>query len=368
MKLLLLQIVNQLFYVGYDKETVNRLRPRIYESNRHTMKMYCPLATLTMGALSLGALFSPYMEAFLPCYVGGFVCTILSSVLLFMSERRSHLLNLSIVILIASMLLFGVLLGTIYDPHNTAATYVALIFAIPLLFCLRPLYTLFSLLINDAMFAYLCATYKDEAIIYNDLLNIVSFSAVSFLVSLLITKTRMRQFALEEQLVETQENLHQRNLELEHMCSNDIMTDLGNYFSYLHLAQNYSIMSEDTYTGVIFADLNHLKYINDHQGHEAGNAYITSFAQKLKQSFAHCECFRLSGDEFLVVGLGQDPEDFNRRAAEFKAAINADPIPVSAIGYLCEKSDDLDKLKQKAEAKMYEDKLEFYQRFPEFKR
>ena len=53
--------------------------------------------------------------------------------------------------------------------------------------------------------------------------------------------------------------------------------------------------------GVIFCDVNSLKYTNDIFGHEAGDKLIKSFASILKNSFRNDETFRISGDEFVIL-------------------------------------------------------------------
>lgn len=368
MSVLLQLLYVQLFNAGFDKETVARVLPQIHVSNRRAMRLYCPLATVTLAVLTLSAVFVSYMNAYLPCYAAALGGTALSGVLLMLSKRSVGLLNASITLMLFSLLIFGIMVGTVYDPHNTSATFVVLLFAIPLLFCLRPLYALGIVVANISLFSYFCFTYKDPDIIFNDMLNVIPFGIVSFLVSLLMTRVRLRQFFLEEQLTEAKEKERQRNRELEYYCSNDTLTDMGNYFSYLRLEQDFNIIAEGMPTGVLFADLNRLKYINDNFGHLAGNDYIKSFATRLKEAFPDCQCFRLSGDEFLVVGIAQQPDVFLARAEALKKAVNAEPIPVSAIGFICDRTNNLLTLQKAAEQKMYDDKLLFYERFPEYKR
>ena len=79
--------------------------------------------------------------------------------------------------------------------------------------------------------------------------------------------------------------------------------------------------SQKNPVGVIFADINRLKYVNDTEGHEAGNVYIRTFADKLKKAFYDWNCYRVSGDEFIVVYSGEDEEGFYQRKKEFEELI-----------------------------------------------
>ena len=52
---------------------------------------------------------------------------------------------------------------------------------------------------------------------------------------------------------------------------------------------------------VIYLDLNNLKIVNDVNGHNFGDEYIKKFANNLLTTFSNEYCFRIGGDEFLVV-------------------------------------------------------------------
>ena len=121
--------------------------------------------------------------------------------------------------------------------------------------------------------------------------------------------------------------------------------------------------------GVIFCDLNRLKFTNDNYGHEAGDKLICTFANLLKENFPSDECFRMSGDEFIVVSLGLSETHFEQFVKDFIAVNNKNEIPFAAIGYCWAISTaNLNFMVNEAEANMYRDKNEFYKRFPEFKR
>lgn len=61
------------------------------------------------------------------------------------------------------------------------------------------------------------------------------------------------------------------------------------------------IINKTTEVGIVFADLNNLKYANDHFGHLAGDALINTFADILKSTFDERNIYRIGGDEFVVV-------------------------------------------------------------------
>jgi len=121
--------------------------------------------------------------------------------------------------------------------------------------------------------------------------------------------------------------------------------------------------------GVIFCDLNRLKFTNDNYGHKAGDRLICAFADLLKENFSDDECFRMSGDEFIIVIMGLTETDFEQIVKDFILQNKKQDVPFSAIGS-CWRSttDNLSLMIKSAETSMYRDKKEFYKRFPEFKR
>uniref|UniRef100_M4C630 GGDEF domain-containing protein n=1 Tax=Hyaloperonospora arabidopsidis (strain Emoy2) TaxID=559515 RepID=M4C630_HYAAE len=53
---------------------------------------------------------------------------------------------------------------------------------------------------------------------------------------------------------------------------------------------------------LMFLDMDNLKYVNDHFGHEAGDQLLKSFSQILvKKLDTHGQLYRLGGDEFAII-------------------------------------------------------------------
>ena len=160
----------------------------------------------------------------------------------------------------------------------------------------------------------------------------------------------------------------EHNKELEFYCNYDTMTGLANFYSYRSFCNSFDANLCEKPVGVMFGDLNRLKYVNDTEGHEAGNHYIRTFAEKLKKAFYDWNCYRVSGDEFIVVYSGDDEEQFYKRTKEFAEMIKADSVPTASLGYSFGVTEELETVTTAAEQMMYADKQEFYKKFPQFKR
>lgn len=92
--------------------------------------------------------------------------------------------------------------------------------------------------------------------------------------------------------------------ELSWTASHDSMTSLYNRGAGLRLLDKYfqDAVVGDTHLSVCYMDLNNLKWINDHIGHEAGDKYIVDFAGILASSVRNDDLsVRVGGDEFIII-------------------------------------------------------------------
>lgn len=170
---------------------------------------------------------------------------------------------------------------------------------------------------------------------------------------------------INDEYVEEQE--HRK--ELEYYCYNDILTNMGNRRQYKKICAEYAQLEEKPRLAVLFADINGLKYVNDHLGHDAGDEYIKRFGKQLMDAFSGSECCRISGDEFIVVMEDVPEAEAAAKFEAFIAQIKKDDPPIAAIGYACaEKPESIPELMSVAEAVMYEDKKNCHQKHPEYRR
>lgn len=158
------------------------------------------------------------------------------------------------------------------------------------------------------------------------------------------------------------------NRQINILAYTDSLTGLKNR----HCFDKFCKGLEDSFQkniGVIFCDLNRLKFTNDNFGHEAGDKLIRDFANILKENFPKEECFRMSGDEFIIVSIGLIETHFEQMVKDFIALNKRQEVPVTSVGSCWRfTTSDLNSMINEAEANMYRDKNEFYKRFPEFKR
>ena len=77
------------------------------------------------------------------------------------------------------------------------------------------------------------------------------------------------------------------------------------------------LVTIDSY-GVILFDLNNLKKVNDHMGHQCGDEFISSACKIICNVFNDCEVYRIGGDEFLALLKNYSVSECDRKLMEFE--------------------------------------------------
>jgi len=162
-----------------------------------------------------------------------------------------------------------------------------------------------------------------------------------------------------------------REAELQRIARKDPLTGLDNRYSFHQYLGDRLAAAKETGERVacLFLDFDHLKTINDTFGHEAGDAVLRAFGarlQALEASGDDIRCFRLAGDEFIVVAgepLPDGPEnwaeDVCRSLSRHTVAVNGRHIPLQASGGLAvypKDGDSVDALLRHSDQAMYESK------------
>ena len=118
--------------------------------------------------------------------------------------------------------------------------------------------------------------------------------------------------------------------------------------------------------GVIFADLNGLKTVNDRDGHIAGDKLLKAAGNMLRDTFSGSDIFRVGGDEFLVIITDKDEVEFENLALELRRKTENSDFVKFAIGTCFgDSSLDIRTAMHIADERMYEDKDQFYKDHPE---
>lgn len=121
--------------------------------------------------------------------------------------------------------------------------------------------------------------------------------------------------------------------------------------------------------GVVFADLNGLKAINDLYGHAAGDIALCEVASLLSKQFGNTNIYREGGDEFIVLLPLISKQDFLDAKKNIQRKINETKDYVIATGFAF--TEDMSQINETialADNKMYQDKAEYYRKHDRRKR
>ena len=158
---------------------------------------------------------------------------------------------------------------------------------------------------------------------------------------------------------------------LKVLSSKDILTgvmnrnEMNNYVDKLSLESNPAGVS----VGVIFADLNGLKRVNDQCGHNMGDTLLKNAAKALEEVFDTDEIYRAGGDEFTIIVTGITEEELGKRVEAVREVSQKYDHVCFAIGQCYDDSkSNVRQALRIADARMYEDKRKFYEKHPELKR
>lgn len=137
-------------------------------------------------------------------------------------------------------------------------------------------------------------------------------------------------------ILELQEKLLDSRRELEELATHDPLTQLWNRRAILErLAREWSrALREKKSLGVLLADVDRFKEVNDRHGHLAGDQVLCEVARRMTAALRPYDLLgRFGGEEFLV-GLSTDaPESVCHVAERLREAVAASPFSAEGLEF-----------------------------------
>jgi len=169
------------------------------------------------------------------------------------------------------------------------------------------------------------------------------------------------------QLHKTQKALKEKNAQLEHIASTDLLTGLCNRLKVDNsLEQEFERQQRfGQIFSIILLDIDHFKRVNDFHGHQIGDQVLIEFSALLGEHVRSVDTLgRWGGEEFMIVCPGTDEEGITGLASKLKAAIENHSF--STVGQqtasfgatTIRASDDIQQLILRADKAMYRAKNE----------
>lgn len=149
---------------------------------------------------------------------------------------------------------------------------------------------------------------------------------------------------------------------LSYLSYHDNSTTFYNRNRYIKDTQK--LFNMDTSLGIIYLDVNGLKDVNAQFGHEVGDALLVECARRMKMVFKKADFYRIGGDEFIIIIIicqSIKKESFEKRVKELSESFSKKPVCQVAIGTQWTNAvGNINEMIAEADARMYENKKEFY--------
>lgn len=153
---------------------------------------------------------------------------------------------------------------------------------------------------------------------------------------------------------------------LNFMSRHDLLTSLYNRNAMEQDVEQ--LVKKNVELGLVFADLNGMKTINDTKGHAAGDMLLKRAARLLELLFGQGKVYRIGGDEFLVLTNKYNEEEFNERVTALRVQAKFIDISLSVGSRYLKSSAQLREEMRKADMEMYDAKHDYYRNKPQDKR
>lgn len=156
--------------------------------------------------------------------------------------------------------------------------------------------------------------------------------------------------------------------QLEYEAGHDTLSGLLNRSSFVR----YQSEIQNKYgeaCGIITADINGLKQLNQDFGHSRGDETIIAVTRIMRSCFLKSDIFRLSGDEFVIVVMNMSYENFVKLVKHMRTDLDSGtPSGVSLGSTWVEHLTDFDMLLYHAEELMLVNKQIFYKNSDEVRK
>lgn len=246
------------------------------------------------------------------------------------SPRRAVLLQIALSV---AVLAFGIALSVLDQWVTTNTTnFASLCLMIGMLSLMRPLMALgIFALAYLGFFLTLPLTQTDPALLAIARSHGLSAVLMSLVASMVVWHQYASAALLRREIALRNQELAEKQAELEFMATRDALTGLYNRREFMRLADmelaRGARVAADT--GVLMVDLDFFKKINDQYGHPAGDEVLKQVAALLKAGVRATDVVaRMGGEEFIVLLPNTGRSGALAVAEKLRSAVCQQPLHV----------------------------------------
>lgn len=334
---------------GIEEEEYRSVAEEINISNQKTVVLFSAVVLFILCCLYTASFFADGISQNRSIY-GGFLPLVLLTCFLAYKLGKTHkkIMFLITYLFLGVILMIGIMIGTVLEPTEITATFIAVMLTAPQLFTDRPWHMYVMLGCISSLFIYMALKFKDPITWSSDITNTLVFGVLSAIVCSYTITIRVARFRLE------------RTIRM--MAEFDQLTGLKNRNSYEGSLEKVSDWEcEKVYCSYI--DVNGLHELNNVEGHDAGDRMLKYVADAILTLFDKENVYRVGGDEFVILGTDMEVPEIESRIVRIREIVEAEDYHI-AVGICCEEKEHLDLavLIKKAEQMMYQDKRDFYKK------
>ena len=344
---MLRKLKNILLYAGVERNSFERIRPKIQKMNLTMTTTLSTFATVLITAMLISSFSSEGIMQNRIVYLLGLIMSVVILICsLTFAKRHPSVVRILVSLSYSIYYLYGILIGTITDPSRKTVTFMVMLVFMPILFIDRPMHVISITSGYVLFFIILCYLTKTGTILSVDVIDAIVFGILGCASGIVINQVKVRGYIFEQQLHE--------------ISRIDQLTQLRNRNAFEFEKDSMSSLCK-TSLGCVYIDVNGLHEINNEQGHDAGDKMLKYVASEVKDTFSDKLSFRVGGDEFIAFVPDASIEDIEKNVQELVERIEKHNYHV-AIG--CKVSRirllSLDYLISEAEKKMIINKKLYY--------
>ena len=345
------RIENSIFYAGVGHDNFKKLYPKIrgqmLRDNRNNLITFIHIAAILLLLVFVVSLLTDMSVGLRTLYgvMLGF-CIVLLVLTRHLKTDSIAAVRCLMYTFTSVMILFAIILGTVFSPDELAATFVVMLIATPLIFADRPIYFMIVILASYVIFLVFTLIFDEPATLTTELINGTVFMLFAMVSCVHTMNVKGQKYFLE----------YANRIAGE----TDALTELRNRKSYEDAIRAFDL-ARLPHTYFVFMDANGLHEMNDNNGHEAGDKMLVTVSRAFREQFGE-KTYRIGGDEFVTFGWDKTPEEIELAVKFVEKTVESSGYFVSIGVAFGGRMDTFRQLVQAAEADMYEKKNEYYVR------